>query len=59
MASEITFDHWKVVFFMRKSENNSIFSLPDFQFFVVTREVICQKMAPIIEPVNFWGFSAF
>ena len=31
---------------------------PIFKFFVVTREVICQKMAPILDPVNFfWVFS--
>ena len=49
-------------FLMRKSEKNSIFSkfprCPIFNFFVVTREVICQKMAPILDPVNFfWVFS--
>ena len=31
---------------------------PIFKYFVVTREVICQKMAPILDPVNFfWVFS--
>ena len=31
---------------------------PIFKFFVVTREVICRKMAPILELVNFfWVFS--
>ena len=30
-------------------------SLPDFQIFVVIREVILQKMAPILAPVNFFS----
>ena len=47
---------------MRKGGKNLIFSkfprCPIFNFFVVTREVICQKMAPILDPVNFfWVFS--
>ena len=44
---------------MRKNEKKSIFSkfppCPIFKFFVVTREVICQKMAPILDPVNFFS----
>ena len=42
---------------MRKSEKRAQKkpSLPDFQFFVVTCEVICQKMAPILDPVIFFG----
>ena len=47
---------------MRKSEkkgpNSKFPRCPFFKFFVVTREVICQKMAPILDPVNFfWVFS--
>ena len=47
---------------MRKSEkkgpNSKFPRCPIFKFFVVTREVICQKMAPILDPVNFfWVFS--
>ena len=47
---------------MRKSEkkgpNSKSPRCPIFKFFVVTREVICQKMAPILDPVNFfWVFS--
>ena len=44
---------------MRKSEkkgpNSKSPHCPIFKFFVVTREVICQKMAPILDPVNFFG----
>ena len=47
---------------MRKSEkkgpNSKRARCPIFNFFVVTREVICQKMAPILDPVNFfWVLS--
>ena len=47
---------------MRKSEkkgpNSKSPRCPIFKFFVVTREVICQKVAPIWDPVNFfWVFS--
>ena len=48
---------------MRKSEkkgpNPKSPCCPIFNFFVVTREVICQKMAPILDLVIFFGFSAF
>ena len=51
------------VFLMRKSEkkgpNSKFPRCPIFKYFMVTREVICQKMAPILDPVNFFGFSAF
>ena len=47
---------------MRKSEkkgpNSKSPRCPIFNFFVVTREVIFQKMAQILDPVNFfWVFS--
>ena len=50
------------VFLMRKSEkkgpNSKRARCPIFNFFVLTRGVICQKMAPILDPVNFfWVFS--
>ena len=59
MASETTFDHWKVFFSWGKVRKRALtqnslvarFSI----FFVVTREVICQKMAPILNPFNFFG----
>ena len=48
---------------MRKSEkkgpNSKRARCLIFKFFVVTREVICQKMAPILDLVIFFGFSAF
>ena len=64
MASETTFVHWKVFFFMRKREkkgpNSKFPRCPIFNFFVVIREVILQKMAPILDPVNFFfGFDPF
>ena len=44
---------------MRKSEkkgpNSKSPRCPIFKFFVVTREVIFPKMAPILDPVNFFG----
>ena len=47
---------------MRKSEkkgpNSKRARCPIFKFFVLTREVIFPKMAPILDPVNFfWVFS--
>ena len=46
-------------FLTRKSEkkgpNSKRARCPIFKFFVVTREVICQKMAPILDPVNIFG----
>ena len=44
---------------MRKSEkkgpNSKRARCPIFKLFVVTREVIFPKMAPILDPVNFFG----
>ena len=57
MASETTFDHWKVFFHEEKCEKGPISKSPHcpiFNFFVVTREVIFPKMAPILDPVNFF-----
>ena len=50
------------VFLMRKNEKKGLNSksprCPIFKFFVVTREVIFPKMAPILDQVNFlWVFS--
>ena len=52
------------VFLMRKSEkkgpNSKRACCPIFKFFVVTREVIFPKMAPILDPVSFfWGFQPY
>ena len=48
---------------MRKSEkkgpNSKFPRCPIFKFFVVTRELICQKMAPILDPVIFLGFQPY
>ena len=49
---------------MRKSENKGPNSksprCPFFNFYVVTREVIFPKMAPILDPVNFFlGFQPY
>ena len=49
----------KSSFLMRKSEKKGLNSksprCPIFKFFVVTREFICQKMSPILDPVYFFG----
>ena len=64
MASETTFDIWKVVFLMRKSEkkgpNSKRACCLIFKLFVVTCEVISPKMAPILDPVIFFlGFQPY
>ena len=42
-----------------ESEEKAILEVKE-AFFVVTREVICRKMAPILDPVNFfWGFQTY
>ena len=49
-------------FIMGKNKNANFSKrarCPILKFFVVIREVILQKMAPILAPVNFFRFSAF
>ena len=46
-------------FIMGKNKNANFSKrarCPIFNFFVVIREVILQKMAPILAPVNFFSF---
>ena len=50
-------------FIMGKNQNANFSKracCPIFNFFVVIREVILQKMAPILDPVNFFfGFDPY